>query len=337
MASGIRRLPLAVLIYGLAATGSAAHGEPTLARFEQSQPHMGTVFRLVFYAPDERSASKAADAAFARIAELNAMMSDYSDTSELTRLSQSAGGPPRPVSEELFGILDRSQDFARQSDGAFDITVGPAVRLWRRARRQRKLPTEQQIRDALGRVGHDKLVLDKTNRTAQLKTPGMILDLGGIAKGYACDEALEVFKRHGIDRAFIDGGGGISVSEPPPGKEGWTIELPAVKGAPTASPTLTLRNQSVATSGDTEQFVEVDNQRYSHIVDPKTGLGLTTHLRVTVIAPQGATADALATAVSVLGPEKGLKLIEATPGAAALIVRPTETKVETLRSGNWTK
>jgi thiamine biosynthesis lipoprotein len=187
-------------------------------------------------------------------------------------------------------------------------------------------------------VGWKKLELDSRNRTAKLLAPDMRLDLGAIAKGFAVDEALKVLRRHGITRALVAGGGDMAVGDPPPGKRGWKIEIVAldVTNAPPARFVL-LANVALATSGDLFQHVEVDGRRYSHIVDPQTGVGLTDHSLVTVIAADCTTADSLATAVSVLGPEKGLRLVEATSGAAVRIVRKPATTIEVQESRRFQK
>src|SRR5262249_5151459 len=160
--------------------------------------------------------------------------------------------------------------------------------------------------------------LDEKHRTAQLLRPGMKLDLGGIAKGYAADEALKVLKRLGVDRALVAAGGDIAVSGPPPGADGWAVAIapPGDPGPPPEHRVL-FRDAAASTSGDAEQFVEIGGTRYSHIVDPRTGLGLTDRLNVTVVASDGTTADSLTKVVSVLGPERGFKIIEATRGASA--------------------
>ena len=163
----------------------------------------------------------------------------------------------------------------------------------------------------------------------------MRLDLGGIAKGYAIDEALAVLKKSGITRALVDAGGDIALGDPPPGKQGWRIGIARLEADGPPSRILLLCRVAVASSGDTWQFVRIDGKRYSHIVDPRTGLGLTDHSSVTVVAPDGMTADGLASAVSVLGPEKGLRLIEGVPGTAGLIVLAPEGKLETHQSSRW--
>jgi thiamine biosynthesis lipoprotein len=314
--------------------GASVAAEPT--RFEYSQPHMGTQFRIVLYAPDEARAKKVADAAFARIARLDDTMSDYRETSELMVLCRQAGGPPIKISDDLFYVLSKAQELARRTDGAFDVTVGPVVRLWRRARRQRELPDPKRLAEALELVGHEKLRLDDKAQTAQLLKKGMLLDLGGIAKGYAADEAMQVLKQHGIRSALVAAGGDIVVSDPPPGSTGWTIGI-APLGSADQPPTqlLLLRNAAVSTAGDAEQYVEIKGKRYSHILDPKTGVGLIGRRSVTVVAPNGTLSDSLDTAVSVLGPERGLQLIDATEGTAALILQATETGIRTFESKQW--
>jgi thiamine biosynthesis lipoprotein len=301
---------------------------------------MGTQFRLVLYTPDEPSANAASRAAFDRIAQLDAMLSDYRPDSELMQLCAKAGGPPVPVSAELFFVLSRSQDLSKRSDGAFDVTVGPLIRLWRHARRQHKLPDSARIAEARKLVGYENVRLNAEARTVELLKPRMQLDLGGIAKGYAADEAMAVLKKQSVTRALVAASGDIVVSDPPPGESGWTIGIapPDEKGVRNLLPVrpdgcfaqkipdtfFLLRNAAVSTSGDTEQFIEIEGRRYSHIVDPQTGIGLTDRLQVTVVAPTGTASDSLATAVCVLGVDRGLKLIESIEGTAALVARPSD-------------
>ena len=308
-------------------------------RFEVTEPHMGTAFTIVLYTDDDATASRASRAAFARVAELDRTLTDYDPESELMRLCARAGGPPVAVSRDLYEVLDRSKALYERSGGAFDITVAPVVRLWRRARRDRKLPDPDLLARARALVGSDAIRLDPGARTVQLTRPGMKLDVGGIAKGYASGEAIKVLRDEGVTSALVAGSGDIVVSGPPPGREGWTIAVAPLKPEPDgrAGRTILLKNAAVSTSGDAEQFVEIDGVRYSHVLDPRTGLGLTERRSVTVIAPDGATADGLDTAACVLGPDKGLALIESTPGAAGLFVRLTPEGQEIRESMGWAK
>ncbi len=272
---------------------------------------MGVQADITLYAPDEPAALAAARAAFERIAELEDIFSDYRPHSELMRLCAEAGGPPRPVSRELFEVLRTAQEISRLSGGAFDVTCGPAVRLWREARRSQSFPSLSALRQARSSGDWRQVELDPERRTVRLKRKGMLLDLGGIAKGYACDEAIRVLRSRGIRSALVEMGGDIVVSDPPPGQPGWRIEVPNAAGDDRM---LILARAAVSSSGDTEQFVELDGRRYSHIVDPRSALALTTRIAVTVQAPRGMLSDALSTAVSVLGEDEGRNLLRHFPG-----------------------
>jgi thiamine biosynthesis lipoprotein len=301
-----------------------------LRRFTFEEPHMGTLFRLVFYTSDEAAAQQAAKEAFARIAELNRIMSDYLADSELTKLCQQAGGSPVEVSDDLFAVLAKAEEIATATDGAFDVSVGPVVRLWRKARKEKALPDPQALKVALARVDFHKIKLDPQRRTVQLLIMGMLLDLGGIAKGYAADAALAALHKRGIDRALVAAGGDVRVALPPPEAKGWKIGIAPLQD-PKAEPTayLLLKNAAVSTSGDAHQHLEIDGKRYSHVVDPRTGIGLLGRRAVTVIAPDSTTADALATAACVLGPEKGLQLVQKQASCAAMFVWETAAGVHT--------
>ncbi len=333
----LRRLSAAAIVLGAVATSVVAR-EPALIRYEFSQAHMGTLFRIVLYAPDAATASRASKAAFDRVAKLDDTMSDYRPGSELRSLCRAAGGPPVKISEDLYRILAASQDLARRTDGAFDITIGPVVQLWRRARRRHELPDSRRLDRARRLVGYKNLRLVPEKRTAQLLEKRMLLDLGGIAKGYAADQALDVLRQHGIQGALVAASGDIAVSAPPPGRAGWRIGIAPLE-SPEKPPSryLSLHDAAVSTSGDVEQYVEIGGKRYSHIVDPRTGVGLTGRHSVTVVAPNATVSDSLATAISVLGPERGLKLAESIDDVAVLFVEGTGegTRVRELRLSRY--
>ena len=303
---------------------TSASSKPTFQRFEYQQPKMGAAFRIVLYAPDQATADRAAKAAFDRVDALNAILSDYDPASEISRLSQrTLDGPmtaPVTVSAELFLVLEASQRVAERTGGAFDVTVGPFGRLWRRSGQLGQLPTPERLAEARKSVGHALVRLDPERRTVQLLAPRMKLDVAGIAVGYVVDEALRALTTAGVDRALIDAGGDLGMSGPPPDAKGWRVAIQSLQ-APneTTGEYVELSNASISTSGDTYRFVEIDGKRYSHILDPKTGLGLTDRIGVTAIARDGITADWLDTAVAVLGVEEGAKLVQDTPGAAARI------------------
>jgi FAD:protein FMN transferase len=308
-----------------------------LSRIEMTEPQMGTQMRLVVYADDEARAHTAMHAAFKRVADLNDTLSDYQPTSELMRLCARAGQGPIAISPHLFHILDVAQTLARRTNGAFDVTSGPLTHLWRRARRFSEVPATPRVTEALALSGFRHLHLDASKRTATLDTTGMTLDLGGLAKGYAADEAIAVLESHGVTRALAALGGDVVVSAPPPDRDGWTIDVSALDAPGAPHPTaLVLRNAAVSTAGDAEQWMTAAGVRYSHILDPRTGWPMTIRSSTTVIARRGLDADRLDTAIAVLGPKEGLPLAEETPGAAVLTVRQEpDGRISVHQSSRW--
>jgi thiamine biosynthesis lipoprotein len=263
---------------------------------------MGTVFRIEVYASSREAVFPAVQAAWRRVHEINRAASDYDPDSELSRFCRQPAGTRVPLSPDLRELLRRSQELSALSGGAFDATVGPLKRLWRQARRDGRLPAPEAREEARGLVGHRLLHLHPDG-TASLGRDGMRLDLGGIAKGYAADAALRLLADHGFPRALVAASGDIVVGEAPPGEPGWRVGASSVAvpdGA--ADHILVLRHQALSTSGDTYQHAEIQGVRYSHIVDPATGLGLTVRRSVNVLAPSSSVADSLATALSVAGP-----------------------------------
>jgi FAD:protein FMN transferase len=315
--------------------GEVLAGEAPSSRFELTEPHMGTQARVVLYAHSRVEAEGASRAAFARIGQLDAALSDYRTNSELMGLVRSAGQGPVPVSHDLFRVLAHAQELAARSDGAFDVTAGALTRLWRGARRLGELPSAERIARARRTSGFRFLRLTETPRTAELAA-GVMLDVGGIAKGFAADEALAVLAQHGMSSALVAVGGDMALSGPPPGRAAWTIDIAGLKlpGAPTLEPLLMVTG-AVSTSGDAEQWMDVAGVRYSHILDPRSGWPLTGRSSVTVVARTGMEADGLATALAVLDLHAGRRLVDATPGAAAIWVRERDGRVTVQRSSRW--
>jgi thiamine biosynthesis lipoprotein len=209
------------------------------------------------------------------------------------------------------------------------------IRLWRTARRQQKLPPAEALTAVKSRVGFEKIKLNKHHRTVTLMAEKMQLDLGGIAKGYTVDEAMKVLKANCIRRAFVAASGDMLTSGPPIGREGWRVEIRSVDQFGNLYPrTVHLKHQALSTSGDTEQFVEINGQRYSHIVDPRTGLGLTNRIQVTVVSEASTKSDSLATALSVLGIGKGLKFAKQKK-LQALILDLKNIKPRVTQSVHW--
>lgn len=321
-----------LLAAGIVLSTVAAH----LQSFEAVEPHMGTLFRIELYAEDEQQAQRAFRAAFDRIAELDDILSDYKPDSELNRLCRSGVRRPVKVSSDLFRVVSASQKLATDSGGAFDITLGPLTHLWREARKANHVPDEAAIRQAGSLCGFRKLHLDETQQAVELDQEGMQLDVGGIAKGYAADEALAVLSKIGIHSALIAASGDLAFSGPPPGQAGWKIGIDSFDSAEMPfTRVLRLANGAVSTSGASEQHLDVDGKRYSHIIDPKSARGLTRPIVVTIVARYGIDSDGLSTAVSVLGAEQGLAFVERHPGVAALIMKGDGDALRSIESSRF--
>ncbi len=291
----------------------------SLKRFTFTHPQMGTQFRIVLYAQNEGIAQQASTVAFNRLDSLNQLLSDYLPDSELNILSQHSGTKaPLAVSEELWYILRQSKQLSKQSRGAFDVTIGPLSKLWRKAFKKSEFPPAAIVMAAKKRVSYRYLKPSRSGYFVRLKKANMQLDLGGIAKGYAADEMMKSLAKEGIHRALIDAGGDIVLSGPPPDKEGWTIR---VQDGQTSKPLL-LHHCAIATSGDTYQFLRWKGKKYSHIIDPRSGYGLTHSLQITVIAPTGSLADGLASTLSVMEQKKGKRWIRRFKDCSVTYVEP---------------
>src|SRR5215217_4641042 len=257
-----------------------------LHRYESVEPHMGTLVKITLYAPGEDEARGAFQAAFSRIRALDRTLSDYRPDSELNRLSTTPAGAAVGLSDDLWRVLSASQDLAVATDGAFDVTQGPVIRLWRAARGTGRLPDEHALGEAAGRSGYRKLHIDGATRTATLDAPGMALDVGAIGKGYAASEALAVLRGRGVRSALVAVSGDLAFGDAPPGKSGWRIAIheDAESQAQGIPAVLELTNAAVSTAGAAEQHADIGGRRYSHIVEPSSRLGLTDDIIVTVIA-----------------------------------------------------
>ncbi len=284
---------------------------------------MGTTFTLLIDHDNIEEAKKGALLAFNEAHRLNLVFSDYESESELSKLSKNSGSEKfHPVSIELMSILVSSQKLSEETNGSFDITIGPYSRLWRIARFKGILPEKNKLVDAQKRVGYKNLILDYDKQKAKLLKKDMLLDLGGIAKGYAADRMLEICKLHNLSRVLIDAGGDILLGNAPRGKKGWVVSIGGRKHQ--NLPTLTLSDTAIATSGDIEQSITINGKTYSHLINPNTGVGLTTLAQVTVIAPKAMIADSLASACLVLGLEKSKTLLHSQKQVTAFFLKQTK-------------
>ena len=353
----MRRIPTLVLvcIFGFFQFGTlpslvaqGALGEPlpavlkngqddsTLRRFEAQKAAMGVLFKLVGDAENEEQAKFATAEAFARIEFLNSVFSDYDPSSETSRLcSDASPGNWLGVSSEMHHVLNASQKISAASSGAFDVTVGSLSHLWRNVRKEQTLPALDLLEAAKQTVDFQSVEVHPFAHLVRFKRGNIELDFGGIAKGYAADQALKVLRENGVRSALIDASGDVSFSDPPPGRPSWVVAVaPLEKNGP-AVHRLSMRQNAVATSGDAWQFVEIEGVRYSHIIDPRTGWAIRGRQSVTIIGPDGATADAWASALSVMGHQEGLTLVETLEGIEALYIVATEGGVQSYQSSGF--
>jgi FAD:protein FMN transferase len=323
------------LAIGFLGTGPAGADEKK-ARFMAEELHMGTQVRIVVYAADEATGTRAMRQAFDRIGELELVLSDYRSDSEAMRLCASAPhATPVAVSDDLWRMLRESVAWSERTGGAFDVSVGPLTRLWRRARRQKELPEPGLLAEARQSVGY--LSIDVGERPhVRLLRANMRLDFGGIAKGFAAQEAIRVLAGAGCPQALVDAGGDIALGAAPPDATAWRIGVASVKGSEPPRYWLCLHDCVIATSGDLWQFLEIDGVRYSHVLDPQTGMGVTRRGSATIIAADGCAADALASASCVLAPDKAISLIE-QHGASGLLLTAVGLDVSEHRSPQFAR
>jgi thiamine biosynthesis lipoprotein len=297
-------------------------------RFQFTEPKMGSPFHLIFYTADSAHAQLLARETFNLVDSLNAIYSDYLPSSELNALSATAGADSFvSVSPLLYHLLHVSKKEGQKSRQAFDITIGPLSKCWREARKEKRIPSAKEIEAARKLTGLDKLAIDTATKKIKLLQKGMELDLGGIAKGHVAQKAVEFLQAKGVVSVMAAASGDIVCGAPPPGKKGWAVGINAPgETEKLLNTTLQMRNRAVSTSGDVYQFTEHQGIRYSHIIDPRTGYGVTFQRNVTVIARDGTTADWLATACSILPVNQAKKLARKT-GAHLLVTQQKGKKL----------
>lgn len=323
--SYVKKINFCLVIIGFLVFGDVIPSQAQdLQRYTFDSRQMGAQFSIILYAQDKTAAARASRSAFERVEELNQMMSDYIDDSEVNLLSEKSGsGEWMKVSPELFFLLKTSLQISEKTGGLFDVTMGPLTHEWRfiRMMEDPELPAEEELKKLLRRTGYRHIELDKQTKSVRLKEENMQIDLGGIAKGYAADEAIKTLQKSGIKSALVDAGGDITLSAPPPGQKNWSVAVP--KGTASGEPgmiSLQLNGLTVTTSGDMFQFVEIEGERYSHIINPKTGRGSTGRIQVTVISENSMYADAYASVLTLMDPVEGIELINNLENTEAVIL-----------------
>ena len=278
---------------------------------------MGVVVRMDAYVPDTVNPARAFRAAFDRVAELDRRLSDYRQDSELRMVERQAWRSPVRISEDLFRVLEAALRLARDSGGAFDPTIGPVTRLLRSPSADEESEFESRVARAWATTGWTQVELDSTDRTVSIGRRGIQFDLGGIAKGYAADRALETLADAGVRKALVAVAGDIAAGEPPPGQTGWQVGVDAAGAPGTTERMLRLRNQAVSTSGSRERFHEQDGRKCSHILSRASSPCPPPGPAVSVVAPSGLEADGVATALMALGRERSDLLLRGRRGVRA--------------------
>jgi thiamine biosynthesis lipoprotein len=280
---------------------------------------MGSAFNLIIVSADSNKANHLARKSYELVDSLNHIFSNYDSSSELSKINASAGLLPYKMSRAMLDLVQKSQYAYIQSKGAYDISIGPLSSLWRNARKAKLFPEASTVLATKKLVGFAQVKINKRLGTIFLPNANMQLDFGGIAKGYIAQWVINFLKANGIQQALVDAGGDIVMSGPPLNQQGWLIgvNLPETTDQ-LLNKKLQLSNCSVATSGDVYQFIEYKGVKYSHIINPLTGYGVTNLRNVTIVAKTGATADWLATACSIL-PIKEAKQLAISHQAALLI------------------
>lgn len=303
---------------------------PKLYRFEDNRVSMACTYTIAVYGPDPKQLPLITSAALDEVDRIDDLMSHYKPDSPLSRINREGRKGPVAVEPELFRFLQRCVQYSRQSEGAFDITVGPLMKAWGFFRGEGRIPWFFELWSVLRNVGYQHLLLNEKERTVQFRRSRMELDLGGIAKGYAVDRVVELLKEHKIERALISAGGSTLYGlGTPPDSIGWEVKLrdPLFPHDPEKSAaTVSLRNQALSVSGNYEKFFKVRGVTYSHIMDPRTGWPVENMLSVAVVSQNGTDGDALDNMFYVQGVEKGKALLPLYPGIEVFFFLPEGDK-----------
>ena len=303
---------LCILLASSPSIAQTNSDDPTA--FEVTFPSMGTLVSLKTFAADSTAVEAAFQATRAEIDRLAFIFTDYDEESETRKLTEDDRiGTWQKVSPELWEVLTVADDWHRQSEGAFDVSVGRLSLLWRSARSKKRIPTQEQIDDALRYCGWKHVELDPEIRSVRIQLKGLRLDFGAVAKGYIIESAYQFLAKRGYPSSLVRAGGDLRCGTPPPGRDGWRIEIENVDDMQKQRSGYLIANAAISSSGDRFQFIEIDGKRRSHVIDPRTGLGVEGPMLVTVIADNATIADTADTTICVMGHEAGMRLAKLHP------------------------
>ncbi len=322
-----------LLIVSVLISKAVAQSAPQL--FTLTHPAMGTVFTLYIYAASREDADAKANPVFDEIDRLDDLLSNYKETSELSRINRLAAAQTVTTDPETFEFLSDSLQWSARSDGAFDITVGELMKAWGFFRRQGRIPTGAEFAKLREETGWKKVKLDAATRTVRFTSPGIELDPGGIGKGFAVDKAVVVLRSEQVTAAMLSAGGStVYALGAPPGKTGWKVEVPDPRNPKSVLSVVTLRDTSLSSANCSEKHFILNGHLYCHIMDPKTLRPVEGMLQVTVTDPSATNSDALSNVLFVRRPEENVPLMESLPGDSALVITGTQQKA-TCHRMNW--
>jgi thiamine biosynthesis lipoprotein len=297
----------------------------TAVRYQASHEAMGTVYAVVAYGQDRDYLAEVVNQVFDEVDRLDSQMSIYKPQSELSGINREAAQREVTVEPRLFWLIQYSLQASRESGGDFDITVGPLMKLWGFFRGQGRLPSQAQIAAVMKRIGYGHVRLDAARHTIRFDRSGVELDLGGIAKGYAVDQAVEILRSNGVTAALVSSGtSSIYALGSPPGERGWKVTVRDPFHAEKAADILRLRNFALSTSGNYEKFFKLGGKTYCHIMDPHTGWPVQNMLSTVAAVPTGTESETLTKIFFVGGVEKSRTYLASHPNALGLIYQPGE-------------
>lgn len=300
---------------------------PKTRRYEDSRVSMGCVYTIVIYGRDQARLREAAAAALDEVDRIDRLMSHYKNDSELSRVNREAAKAPVKVDPELFDFIAECLRYGRESDGAFDITVGPLMKAWGFFRGEGRMPSEAELAEARSRVGYGRVILNRKDGTIFFDRAGVEIDLGGIAKGYAVDRAVAMLKRRGVTSALLSAGGStIYAMGAPPGKPAWEIEVQDPVEPDKVATKVRLKDRALSVSGSNEKFFELNGARYSHVMDPRTGRPVQGVLSVAVVTDDGTSGDALDNVFYVIGVERGRALVNKFSASEVIFFLPDQDR-----------
>ncbi|MEX2590513.1 MAG: FAD:protein FMN transferase [Chitinophagales bacterium] len=292
----------------------------TLKEFDYHEKLMGKAFHLTIVHEDSVAAQKAIKAAVGEIKRIEQMISSWLPNSQTTAINQNAGIKAVEVDAELFALVQRCKIYSQSSDAAFDISIQPLIDLWNKSLKSKSLPDSFAIKNAALLVNYQNIICDTSRLSIFLKEKGMAIGFGAVGKGFAAESAKNILQKMGIENALINAGGDIAAWGQQSNGKPWGIAIQHPRAKEKGMAWLEIKDQAIVTSGDYEAFEIIDGKRFSHIIDPRNGYPATDVFSVTVIAYNAELADALATAIFVLGADKGLELAEKIKGLEVLLV-----------------